>query len=53
MLYIIIAYFGGLQIVAVSFVASFSFRFRCFIFDLNQLKVKFADKTGLRINSFA
>ena len=42
MLYIIIAYYDGLQIVAVSFVASFSFRFRCFVFDVNQLKVKFA-----------
>ena len=46
----------GFQSVAVYFIAEFSFRFCCFVFDINQLKVKFADyyaitKKGLRINS--
>ena len=35
------AFFGGFQIVSVSFI-KFSFRFCCFVFDLKQLlKVKF------------
>ena len=36
------AYLDGFQIVAVSFIGEFSLRFCCFVFDLNQLKVKFA-----------
>ena len=36
------AYFDGFQIVAVSFIAEFSFRFCCFVFDVKQLfKVRF------------
>ena len=36
------AYFDGFQIVAASFIAEFSFRFCCFVFDVKQLlKVKF------------
>ena len=38
------AYFDGFQIVAVSFISEASFPFCCFVFDMNQLKVKFADQ---------
>ena len=31
------AYFGGFRIVAVSFIAEFSFRFCCFAFEVKQL----------------
>ena len=38
------AYFDGFQIVAVSFMVEFSFRFGCFVFDVKQLlKVKFVE----------
>ena len=38
------AFFDGFQIVAVSFIAEFSFPFCCFVFDMNQFKVKFKVK---------
>ena len=37
------AYFDGFKIIAVSFITKFSFLFCCLVFDINQLKVKFAD----------
>ena len=35
------AYFDGFQIVAVSFITEFSFRFSCFILTSKSLKVQF------------
>ena len=32
------AYFDSFQIVAVSFIAEFSYPFCCFVFDINQFK---------------
>ena len=32
-------YCDGFQIVAVSFIAEFSYQFCCFVFDINQLKL--------------
>ena len=37
------AYFDGFEIVPVSFITEFSFPFCCFVFDINQLNVKFVD----------
>ena len=44
------AYFDGLQIVALSFIAEISFRFCCFVFDVNLLKVKFANYYAIKKN---
>ena len=41
------AYFGGFQIVAVSFIAEFSYRFCCFVFDVKQL-LKFKGALAIR-----
>ena len=51
MLYIIMAYYAVLTLMvsncAVSSIATFSFRFCCFVFDVNQLKDKFADNYAI------
>ena len=43
----IFAYFDGFHIVAVSFIAEFSFPFCYCFFYINQFKVKFADRSAI------